>query len=90
MAIQSISWQKSSWCVRSQSKYWQNMQFQTQVKRYIHQKGAEKLVKDALWAITKFQIFNGRYLFRFGYLLRQVNALTFDTEEYYPRCYKAN
>ena len=32
----------------------------TELKRFIHQKDAEKLVKDALWAITKFRIFSGR------------------------------
>ena len=42
---------KSTWCVRSQSKCWNNMQFQTQVyitERFIHQKGAKKLVKYEL------------------------------------------
>ena len=33
-------------------------------KRFIHQKDAEKLVKDELWAITKFRISSGRYHFR--------------------------
>ena len=29
----------------------------TELKRFIHQKDAEKLVKDALWAITKISNF---------------------------------
>ena len=36
----------------------------TELKRFIHQKGAEKLVEDKSWAITKFQFFSGRYYFR--------------------------
>ena len=36
----------------------------TELKRFIHQKGAEKLVRDELAAITKFQFFSGRYHFR--------------------------
>ena len=42
---------KSIWCVRSQSKWWNYTQFQTQVyinQRFIHEKGAEKLVNVEL------------------------------------------
>ena len=36
----------------------------TELKRFVHEKGAEKLVKYELWAIIKTQIFSGRYHFR--------------------------
>ena len=50
MAGQNV---KSTWCIRSQSKCGNNMEFQTQVYiRFIHQKGAEKLVKDELCVAT--------------------------------------
>ena len=52
---------KSTWCVRSQSKCWNNMHFQAQIyitssfiTFIIHQKGTstEKLVKDELYLCT--------------------------------------
>ena len=36
----------------------------TERKRFTYQKGPEKLLKDELLAVLKFQIFNGRYHFR--------------------------
>ena len=47
-----IHFQKSSTC-NSKLKF-------TELKKFIHQKGPEKLVKDKLSAITKFQIFGGK------------------------------
>ena len=47
-------YKKSTWCLRSQSKCWNNMQFQTQIYitlRFINQKGAEKLVKGVLYVL---------------------------------------
>ena len=54
----------------------------TELKRFIHEKGAEKLVKYELWAIIKIQIFSGHITSDYGFLLRQVNTFTVDTEEY--------
>ena len=47
-------YRKSTWCQRSQSKCWNNLQFQTQIYItliFIHQKGSEKLVKDELYVL---------------------------------------
>ena len=66
MAGQNV---KKSTCVRSLSKCWNNMQLQTQVYitwRFIHQKGAEKLVKD------EYMYYVATYLANTGVLNIQI------------------
>ena len=65
---------KSTCCLRSQSKCWSNMQFQTEIYItliFINQKSAKKLVKDVLnklgianTAILNIWNFSWRYNFR--------------------------
>ena len=74
------------------------MQLQTQVYKTIHQKGAEKLVKDeyilatylANTAVLNIQILTEDIMADYRFLLGLVNAFTIDTDEYYPVCYKVN
>ena len=64
----------------------------TELKGFIHQKGAEKLVRGELCicSFLELRIFGRRYDYRYGFLLQLVNTFTVDMEEYYPRCYKVN
>ena len=77
------------------------MQLQTQVYityKFIHEKGAEKLVKDGYMQLTtqltqQFQIFEFStedISSDYRFLLRLVNTFTIDTDEHYPVCYKVN
>ena len=52
----------------------------TELKRFIHQKGAAKLVKDEFWATLKFQISAEDIDSDYEFLLLLVNTFTVETE----------